>query len=102
VLFLPSRHQGEHVGSLLRIMLLTDSTSWAQYLRDYDRAANILKNCGIFDKAQRSGAIGLSSQIERALMAPFASTVPEQANGRWTLSMPLQLPLYRPKEPSRT
>lgn len=62
--------------------------SWIKHLPQdsYDKAAKLLRKLGIFEKAQRSGAVDLANRIENLLRAPFQSAVPTQPHvGQWIL-----------------
>jgi hypothetical protein len=66
--------------------------SWIKHLPlgAYDKAAKLLNNFGILEKAQKSGAVDLSRSIETILKAPFQSTVPTRSQGEWILPVSLQ------------
>ena len=70
-----------------KIVSLSNGSSWIKYLPQnaYDRAAKLLLDFGIFEKAQRSGAVDLGKSIEAILKAPFQCAVPAQSYGQWIL-----------------
>jgi hypothetical protein len=51
--------------------LLTDGSSWIKHLPQYayGKAAELLTDFGIFEKAQQSGAVDLARSIETILKA---------------------------------
>lgn len=66
--------------------------SWIKHLplSAYDKAAKLLNEFCILEKAQQSGAVDLAKSIETILKAPFQSTVPTQSLGEWILPIPSQ------------
>lgn len=69
------------------IVSLSNDSSWIKHLPQnaYDKAAKLLLDFGIFEKAQRSGAVDLGKSIEAILKAPFQYAVPAQSYGQWIL-----------------
>ncbi|KAE9965479.1 hypothetical protein EG327_000466 [Venturia inaequalis] len=65
---------------------------WIKHLplSAYDKAAKLLNEFCILEKAQQSGAVDLAKSIETILKAPFQSTVPTQSLGEWILPIPSQ------------
>lgn len=71
---------------------LSNGPSWIKHLPQsaYDRAAKLLLDFGIFEKAQKSGAVDLARSIEAILKAPFQCAVPARSHGQWILPIPPQ------------
>jgi hypothetical protein len=61
--------------------------SWVKHLplSAYDKAAKLLNEFGILEKAQQSGAVDLARSIETTLNVPFQSTVQTHSHGEWIL-----------------
>lgn len=66
---------------------LSNRFSWVKHLplSSYHKAAKLLNEFGILEKAQQSGAVDLARSIETILKTPFQSTVPTRSQGEWIL-----------------
>lgn len=74
------------------IVSSSNGPNWIKHLPQeaYDKAAKLLLDFGIFEKAEQSGAVELGGKVEAILKAPFECAVRAQSHGQWTLPISSQ------------